>query len=189
MPTQSGKRLRSPAAPATEARSNHKTSAQNHPNSSNRVPKRARGVRLNLKQPESLLLPEELALRFRDCNDALKKNWLSDIQNGHFTIEKIPASEMITLKRKTKNKSSKKHKSKSTQPHAASPVTTQDHTRNQGTSDQVESQSISQTQTLSDQSQSQNGESLKKNKSKKSKKPAKKSRRDDDESSEYETAS
>ncbi|EGF97714.1 uncharacterized protein MELLADRAFT_84516 [Melampsora larici-populina 98AG31] len=37
-------------------------------------------IRLNLKRPESLLLPEELALGFHDCYDALKRNWLSDIQ-------------------------------------------------------------------------------------------------------------
>ncbi|EGG06548.1 uncharacterized protein MELLADRAFT_86363 [Melampsora larici-populina 98AG31] len=152
-------------------------------------------IRLNLKRPESLLLPEELALGFRDCNDALKKNWLSDIQSGHFTIEKIPASEIITMKRKPKNKSSKKSKSKSksTQPHAASPVNTQEHTRNDGTAEHAESQPIPRTQTaqtLPDQTHSQQiVESSRKKKSKKSKKPAKKLRRDDDESSEYKTAS
>ncbi|KAH9809252.1 hypothetical protein DFH28DRAFT_1133930 [Melampsora americana] len=124
-------------------------------------------IRLNLKQPESLLLPEELALGFRDCNDALKKKWLTDIQNGHFTIEKIPASEMITMKRQHKNKSSKKQISKSTQPAASSPVNTQQQTQIQGTQT---------TQTH-------------KNKSKKSKKLKKSVIQDYDESSEHETPS
>ncbi|EGG00115.1 uncharacterized protein MELLADRAFT_93769 [Melampsora larici-populina 98AG31] len=141
-------------------------------------------IRLNLK-PECSLLPEELAMGFRDCNDALKKKWLTDIQTGHFTIEKIPASEMIPTKRQQKHKSSKKQKSKSTQPHAASPINTQEQTQDQGTSAQGLSQP-SQTQTLSDRTQLQKGDLSKTKKTKKSKKSAKKVRQDDDESSETE---
>ncbi|KAH9807110.1 hypothetical protein DFH28DRAFT_1140348 [Melampsora americana] len=52
-------------------------------------------IRLVLKRPDSALLPEELDLGFRLCDDGQKKKWLSDIKNGLFYIEKIPPSEFV----------------------------------------------------------------------------------------------
>ncbi|KAH9823492.1 hypothetical protein DFH28DRAFT_1173069 [Melampsora americana] len=62
-------------------------------------------VRLVLKRPESLLLPEELSLGFRGCDDAQKRKWLSDIEKGFFYIELIPPEQVVPRPRK---KSAKK---------------------------------------------------------------------------------
>ncbi|EGG04817.1 uncharacterized protein MELLADRAFT_72302 [Melampsora larici-populina 98AG31] len=59
-------------------------------------------------QPNCSLLPEELDLGFRDCDDLQKKKWLSDIANGLFDVEKIPASELVSQKKQKKRKRSNK---------------------------------------------------------------------------------
>ncbi|KAH9809613.1 hypothetical protein DFH28DRAFT_904323 [Melampsora americana] len=151
-------------------------------------------IRVILKRPDSQLLPEELALGFRNCEDSQKKKWLSDIRNGHFTIEKIPASEIVPRPSK-KNKSSKKNKTKSiaaSQQQTASPVTTQQITPNYQTSSQGGLQSVNNhiQQTSGEAETSRNTTTSNRTQSQHVKAHKTKTHGDDkDESTEYETPS
>ncbi|KAH9813415.1 hypothetical protein DFH28DRAFT_1096485 [Melampsora americana] len=82
-----------------------------------------KGWPIKIVQDEgSALEPTHLARGFRDCDDRMKKNWLSDIDNGLFKLEKIPEAEFLALRREA-NKIKKLNKSKPSNKRPANPST------------------------------------------------------------------